>query len=135
MGTAVELASLERAAQRLAEGIVRYQRESQDDQLRDGLIQRFEFTYELSHKVLRRILTARAASPDDIAGLSFADLIRTASVEGLIVGDWPAWRLYRDLRSRSAHIQDDEQALSVVAHIPDFLTEVQAMIARLQDRQ
>lgn len=129
-----ELASLERAAQRLAEGIVRYQRESQDDQLRDGLIQRFEFTYELSHKVLRRILTARAASPDDIAGLSFADLIRTASVEGLIVGDWPAWRRYRDLRSRSSHTYDEEQALLVVAGIPDFLAEVQGMILRLRER-
>ena len=40
----LELLSLRNACQRLAEGWIRYQQNQGDTQLRDGLIQRFEFT-------------------------------------------------------------------------------------------
>jgi len=40
------------------------------------LIQRFEFTHELSHKMLRRYLKETAASPEEIDRIPFADLIR-----------------------------------------------------------
>ena len=58
------------------QGATRYKPESTDEQLRDGLIQRFEFTYELSHKMLRRYLKETAASPEEIDRIPFADLIR-----------------------------------------------------------
>jgi hypothetical protein len=44
------------AIDRLREGLVRHTGEPADDQLRDGLIQRFEFTYELCHRMLRRFI-------------------------------------------------------------------------------
>ena len=49
------------------------------ERLREGLIQRFEFTYELAHRTLQRYLRESAASAHDINQLTFADLIRTAS--------------------------------------------------------
>jgi len=51
------------SVRRLREGIDRCAREPADEQLRDGLIQRFEFTFELSHKMLRRYLKETAPSP------------------------------------------------------------------------
>ena len=54
------------AVARLREGLERHRREPNDEQLRDGLIQRFEFTYELSHRMLRRYLRMIAASPDTL---------------------------------------------------------------------
>nr|WP_267885094.1 nucleotidyltransferase substrate binding protein [Kingella kingae] len=39
---------------RLQEGWQRYLQDTSDTQIRDGLIQRFEFTYEISHKILKR---------------------------------------------------------------------------------
>jgi hypothetical protein len=69
----------------LREGLARYEREPADEQIRDGLIQRFEYTYELSHKMLRRYLKETAASPDDIDRMHFADLVRT-------VGGIRLWR-------------------------------------------
>lgn len=73
---------LRNAVQRLREGLARHQSEPADEQLRDGLIQRFEFTYELSHRTLRRHFTQTAASPDEIAQMPFADLIRAGNAAG-----------------------------------------------------
>ena len=67
------------ATRRLREGVVRYEHEPADEQIRDRLIQRFEFTYELSHKMIRQYLKEATASPDEIDRLAFADLIRTAN--------------------------------------------------------
>ena len=50
----LDLTPLDNAIARLDEGWTRYQRDVSDIQIRDGLIQRFEFTYEISHKMLRR---------------------------------------------------------------------------------
>ena len=47
----LDLTPLERAIARLREGWVRYQQDIADTQIRDGLIQRFAFTYEISHKM------------------------------------------------------------------------------------
>ena len=44
--------SLGNAVRRLRQGPARCEREPADEQIRDGLIHRFEFTYELSHKML-----------------------------------------------------------------------------------
>jgi hypothetical protein len=52
----LDTTSLGNAVWRLREGVARWRGEPTDEQIRDGLIQRFEFTYELSHKMLRRYL-------------------------------------------------------------------------------
>ena len=52
----LDLTPLTKAIARLSEGLERLGREAGDTQLRDGLIQRFEFTYDLAHKMIRRAL-------------------------------------------------------------------------------
>ena len=49
----------ERAIELLQEGLVRYYEDENYEQIRDGLIQHFEFTYELGQIVLNVILSAR----------------------------------------------------------------------------
>jgi nucleotidyltransferase substrate binding protein (TIGR01987 family) len=102
--------------------------------LRDGLIQRFEVTYELSHKMLRRYLKETAASPDEIERLSFGDLIRRGNAEGLVRSEWPAWRRFREMRTRTSHTCDARVASEVVAAIPAFLIEAEHLCAELQRR-
>jgi hypothetical protein len=51
-----DITLLGNAVRRLREGLARSEQEPGDEQVRDGLIQRFEFTYELSHRTLRRYL-------------------------------------------------------------------------------
>jgi nucleotidyltransferase substrate binding protein (TIGR01987 family) len=130
----LDTTSLGNAVQRLREGLARHEREPSDEQIRDGLIQRFEFTYELSHKMLRRYLKETAASPDEIDRMLFADLIRTGNSVGLLQRDWPAWRRFREMRTRTTHTYDVSVAAQVVAAIPAFLEEAEHLYAQLDQR-
>jgi len=130
----LDISSLGNAVRRLREGIARWQREPKDEQIRDGLIQRFEFSYELSHKMLRRYLKEAAASPDEIEQMSFADLIRNANAQGLLRGDWPVWRRFREMRARTSHTYDARVAEQVASAIPTFLEEAEHLYAELQRR-
>ena len=51
-----KLQNYQKAIQRLREGINKYN--GQDDLSRDGLIQRFEFTFELAWKTLKTVFEA-----------------------------------------------------------------------------
>jgi nucleotidyltransferase substrate binding protein (TIGR01987 family) len=126
--------SLGNAVRRLREGLLRCEREPADEQVRDGLIQRFEFTYELSHKMLSRYLKETTASPDEIERMPFADLIRTGNAQGLLGEGWPAWRRFREMRARTSHTYDAKVASQVVSVIPAFLEEAEHLYAELQRR-
>jgi nucleotidyltransferase substrate binding protein (TIGR01987 family) len=134
MAALLDLTSLENAVNRLREGLLRYEQDESDEQIRDGLIQRFEFTYELSHKMLKRFLVATAASPGEVEDMVFADLIRTGNERGLLLGDWPTWKSYRDMRGSTSHTYDAEVAANVVKGIPAFLEEADYLLSRLKER-
>ena len=121
----LDIEPLSRAIERLREGYERHGREPADEQLRDGLIQRFEFTYELAHKMLRRYLRMVSPSQDEYDQMPFQDLIRTGNEQNLLLGDWPKWRRYRDLRALTSHAYAVKIAIEVVAGIPEFLTEAE----------
>ena len=91
----LDLTPLINAISRLREGIARYDMDTTDTQIRDGLIQR----------------------------MPFQDLIRLGNEQGLILSDWPRWRQYRDMRSKTSHTYNEGVALEVVAQIPGFLAE------------
>jgi nucleotidyltransferase substrate binding protein (TIGR01987 family) len=131
----LDIGSLEKAVDRLREGFDRYQRDITDTQIRDGLIQRFEFTYELGHKMLKRYLEATAASPGQYDAMPFPDLIRSANEQGLLLGDWPRWRAYREMRAKTSDTYDEDVAVAVVAGIPDFLREAVHLRDQLRARR
>lgn len=132
--TMLDLTSFQKAILKLDQGLVRYELDPSDDQIRDGLIQRFEFTYELSHKTMKRYLELAAANPEDIDQMDFQTLIRTANEQGLLQGDWTVWRTYRDQRARTSHTYDQEVAKKVVEIIPQFLREAQFLFEKLNER-
>lgn len=120
----IDLTPLASAIARLEEGQVRYLGDTSDMQIRDGLIQRFEFTYDLAHKMLRRYLAMSDANPDAVAQMSFPTLIRTANERGLLLNEWSRWKQYRDDRNITSHTYDETKAIRVVAGIPAFIEEV-----------
>ena len=128
----LDFTPLANAVARLDEGLARYRADEADSQIRDGLIQRFEFTYDLSHKMLRRALEAAAANPEEVDRMTFPTLIRTGNEQGLVGGDWAAWRTWREMRNITSHTYDEAKALQVAAAIPAFLAEAQDLLARLR---
>lgn len=58
----LDITPLAKALMRLVEGYDRYLLDITDTQIRDGLIQRFEFTYEISHKMIKRITSPTEVS-------------------------------------------------------------------------
>lgn len=130
----VEIGPFERAIERLEEGLARYQADTSDTQIRDGLVQRFEFTYELGHKVLKRYLKFASANPEQFDEMTFQDLIRTGNQQGLLLEDWPSWRGFRDMRSKTSHTYNEDTALDVVAGIPRFIKEAIYLRDKLRER-
>ncbi|MBF0109895.1 MAG: nucleotidyltransferase substrate binding protein [Magnetococcales bacterium] len=131
----LDLSPLERAVQRLDEGLSRYQLDVSDIQIRDGLIQRFEFTYEISHKMLRRFLASASPSADVIDDMLFPDLIRTGNEYGLLLGNWTDWKKYRECRGKTSHTCDEMMAIDVVRYIPAFLNEARYLLEQLQKKK
>ena len=104
------------------------------EQLRNSVIQCFEFTYDLSHKMLKRYLEATAASPEEVDLDTFQNLIRSGNEKGLLRSDWLRWRIYRQARTDSNHTYDESKAAAVYAIAPDFLEEAKFLYAQLVKR-
>mgnify|MGYP000253187507 CR=1 FL=1 len=118
----------------LQEGYARYQQDIKDNQIRDGLIQRFEFTYEIGHKMLKRYLERTSPNPEQFDSMPFADLIRSGNEQSLLLSDWNKWKIFREMRAKSSHTYDEDIALEVVSVIVDFIAEAKVLLEQLQKR-
>ncbi len=104
------------------------------EQLRNSVIQCFEFTYELSHKMLKRYLEETTANPEEFDLNTFQNLIRTGNEKGLLRSDWLRWKDYRQARTNSSHAYDGRKAEQVYAIAPDFLEEARHLYKQLTER-
>lgn len=124
----LDLTPLDNAVNRLAKGLARYEKDITDTQIRDGLVQRFEFSYKISHKMLKRHLEAVSPTPEQYDGMAFSDLIRSGNEQRLLLCDWSKWRNYRDMRSKTSHTYEEDVAVEVVRGIPAFLEEARYLL-------
>ena len=102
--------------------------------LRSAVIQSFEFSYELSMKLLRRSLMERAIAADSVTDLSFNDLMRLAADAGL-VADPLSWRRWRELRNSTSHGYDERRAEEVAVGAQAFLPEALELLTCLEAAQ
>lgn len=125
--------ALENAEKRLQEMLARYNKEHEDEAVRDSVIQRFEFTYSIALKTLRKYFIERAFVLEEVNQMSFNEMIRTASQLNLLVSNLEKWIVYREMRNMTSHTYDEEIALQVVSIIPDFSKEIAYLITRLKE--
>jgi nucleotidyltransferase substrate binding protein (TIGR01987 family) len=98
------------ANQRLQEGVSQYDRH--DDLQRDGLLQRFEFTFELAWKVLRDVFAS-----EGLIGLnSPKSVLREAYAAGL-VEDQDLWLLMLEDRNATTHLYEKDMAVAICDRI------------------
>lgn len=129
----LELSSFEKALASLIEALAEFDR-TQSQFVKDACIQRFEYTYELAHKLLKRQLEAMSANPSEIDQMSFPDMIRSGAERGLLANGWDEWRRFRDARFAASHAYNEKKANEVFARIPGFRDEAAFLLERSQER-
>ncbi len=129
----LDLTSLRKALTSLDRGLERALAAPADEELRDACIQRFEYSYELAFKMLRRQLEAESENPGEIDTLSFKQILRKGGERGLIASV-EAWFGYRAKRNLTAHIYDQAKAAEVFAVLPAFAADAADLLRRLQGR-
>jgi nucleotidyltransferase substrate binding protein (TIGR01987 family) len=101
--------------------------------LHAGVVQNFEFTFELSWKMLKRQLEQLVAASEEVDAMGYRDLIRTGHSFGLI-SDVEVWFEFREWRNITAHTYAKDKALKVVAAAPQLLARARALLAALEAR-
>lgn len=128
----LDLSSLEKALHSLNRALTRAAATPDDEEIRDACIQRFEYTFELSWKMLKRQLEQEVPSPAEIDTYSFKQLIRVGGEKGLVV-DVVKWFDYREKRNLTSHVYDEQKAREVFAVVPSFAESATLLLSRLKE--
>ncbi len=133
--SSIDLSALHKALAQLEEALSFWQQQPESAplkrHLRAAVIQSFEFSYELSVRMLRRVLIERAAAADLVLDLSFNDLLRKGADAGLLP-DALAWRRWRDMRNTTSHTYDETRAVEVAAAALEFLPDAKRLVRALE---
>lgn len=130
----LDFSSLSKAVTTLEEALIQREKEPHNTFVRDACIQRFEYTYELSHKMLKRYLEEVSANPAEIDDMTFQDLIRKGFERGLLSKDLSEWKLFRKSRGTTSHTYDADKAEQVLTVVPDFFEEARYLLTKLEEK-
>jgi len=100
--------------------------------IKSGVIQHFEFTYELCWKFMRRWLETNI-SPTVADGVTRRELFRQAAEQRLI-NDVEQWMRHHDARNQTAHTYDSKIAAGVYAAAHDFARDAERLLRALEFR-
>jgi nucleotidyltransferase substrate binding protein (TIGR01987 family) len=98
-----------------------------------GVIQSFEFVYEIGVKMIRRRLELDDLVPGDVDRNNFRDLLRGAGDRGL-VDDVEAWFNYRKMRNTTANTYNRAKAQEIYRDIGHFISDARSLLERLEAR-
>jgi nucleotidyltransferase substrate binding protein (TIGR01987 family) len=129
----LNLSSYEKALLSLQRVLARSRTVPGDEDIRDACIQRFEYTYELAFKMLKRQLEQELPSSEELDHLPFKEVIRVGAERGLIAVP-ERWFDYRDKRNITSHTYDEEKAREVFAILADFSADAADLLTRLKTR-
>ena len=102
--------------------------EHRDDLARDGAIQRFEYTYELSWKLMKRHLEWTGTL--DTHRLGKKDIFRQAARAGLLTNP-ERWFAHHEARNESTHAYDANIAAKVFGNISAFAHDAHELLDNL----
>ena len=124
----LDLSSLSNAVTRLEEA---FQKAPANELERDGCIQRFEYTYELCWKMMRRQLVLMEVGDADLLGRR--ELFREAARRGLIE-DPEQWFSFQKARNLTSHNYDSDKAEETYAAAKAFMPQARRLLDELIDR-
>ncbi len=130
---ALELSGLEKAIASLGEAINYSQNLPEGinaEIVRDSVIQRFEYTYELSWKLLQRWIKVNV-SPEDASPRTKKDLFRLAAKKQVITNP-EAWFEFAEARNNIAHTYNEKNANYVYEVAVKFLVDAKKLYQTLK---
>ena len=124
--------SLDRALKVAAAGISGQVNTDYEEVIRAGVIQNFEFTYELCWKFMKRWLelNAGAAAAD---GSTRKELFRLAAESRLITGV-ENWFKYHSARNETAHTYDPAKAAEIYRLAAPLAADARKLLQILEQR-
>lgn len=102
----------------------------EDEVVRDAAIKRFEFTYEIAWKMMKRHL--EWAGQNELTAVPRRELFRLAARHSLIE-DPVHWFNYHDGRNLTSHTYDEDNARKVVALLKDFVKDTNKLLNALKE--
>ena len=129
----LDLSSLDNALASLQKAVDRSRLVPADEEIRDAVIQRFEYTYELSCKMLKRQMEQEVSNPAELDQLGFRDLLRLAAERGLL-SDIENWMDFRNQRNITSHAYDRVKAQSVYQTAIQFADNARTLLEELKRR-
>ncbi|MDR0390781.1 MAG: nucleotidyltransferase substrate binding protein [Planctomycetaceae bacterium] len=130
----IDLSSFENVLLSLQESCEVFQKDISNCFIRDSVIHRFGYTYELAHKMLKRFLFASEFNGQNVKEMFFADVIRLALSKGLLSQELENWYEYRNKRNATSHAYDEKKANEIVNMMPDFISETQYLLKKMKER-
>jgi len=122
MNPKFKLEELKKALDQLESGLANVH----DELDRDGVIQRFEFTFELAWKSIQEF-----AQYKGLGVASPRDAFRVAADLGVI--DNPEmWFGFLKDRNESTHLYNEDQAKMVFSRMPNFVSEVKKLVTYIE---
>ena len=95
-----------------------------------GVIQNFEFTYELCWKFMKRWLEENI-SYETVDGITRKELFRIAA-ENKLIDDVTLWFEFHKARNKTSHIYDEDIAEMVYETAKKFFPETKLLLSRLE---
>jgi len=126
----LNLEPLAKAIEQLRIGISQSDADSENELLRDGVIQRFEYTMDLSWKLIQRYLK-HIAQVDESVIRTKKDLFREAG-RLRIITNVESWFGYYEARNETSHTYDPLIAEAVFAQAKLFLPAAIGLLEELK---
>ena len=130
----IDLEPFARVTARLREAIRAFEATPDNLFILDAVIKRFELTYELSVRSLRRYLLDYFISSPEIEDMSFQSCIRRGDKEGLLRTGWPEWRDFKNARNETVHTYREAKAREIADVAKVFVLEAEYLLENLERR-
>ena len=127
-GPKLKVNNFNNALDRLKEGVAKYA--EVDDLSRDGVIQRFEFTFELAWKTLKAVF-----DDEGLTGLNSPKAVLREAFAATLIKDDKLWLAMLSDRNSTAHIYTEQLSIEICHNIQDkYVIEVENLLEKIKTR-
>lgn len=124
----MKLDNFSNAVLRLKEGVLKYN--EADDLYRDGLVQRFEFTFELAWKTLKSVFEG-----EGLIGLTSPKTVLKEAFSAGLITDEELWLAMLTDRNLTSHVYNEKLSIEICNHIRvKYVNELNSLVQKIRNR-